>query len=279
MLGPIEKLPAIAKSREVEQLLFAIPRLPAARVREILAACADLKLSYKILPVSFAYLNDRVDVSALSDLSPDHLLPRNQVLFDEDELDRLVRGRRILVTGAAGSIGSEACRQIAAHAPGALVLADIDENNLYFLFRDLRRKHPDLAVHAQVVDIRDAPRVEQLLRRVPPARRRPRRRPQARAAHGVRPRGGGQEQRDRLPEPGEGRRPAGGRALRARLDGQGGEPRERDGSHQEGGRAPAPAPRDAVAHAASARSASATCWAAPAASCRSSRSRSRAAAP
>ena len=117
VLGPIEKLPAIAKSREVEQLLFAIPRLPAARVREILAACADLKLSYKILPVSFAYLNDRVDVSALSDLSPDHLLPRNQVLFDADELDRLVRGRRILVTGAAGSIGSEACRQIAAHAP------------------------------------------------------------------------------------------------------------------------------------------------------------------
>ena len=43
----------------MEQLLFAIPRLPAARVREILAACADLKLSYKILPVSFAYLNDR----------------------------------------------------------------------------------------------------------------------------------------------------------------------------------------------------------------------------
>ena len=163
VLGPIEKLPAIAKSREVEQLLFAIPRLPAARVREILAACADLKLSYKILPVSFAYLNDRVEVSALSDLSPDHLLPRNQVLFDEDELDRLVRGRRILVTGAAGSIGSEACRQIAAHAPSVLVLADIDENNLYFLFRDLRRKYPDLAVHAQVVDIRDALRVEQLL--------------------------------------------------------------------------------------------------------------------
>ncbi len=163
VLGPIEKLPLIAKSREVEQLLFAIPRLPAARVREILAACADLKLSYKILPVSFAYLNDRVDASALSDLSPDHLLPRSEVRFDEDELAELVRGRRILVTGAAGSIGSEACRQIAAHAPSVLVLADIDENNLYFLFHDLQRQHPDLAVHAQVVDIRDAGRVEQLL--------------------------------------------------------------------------------------------------------------------
>ena len=76
------------------------------------------------------------------------------------------------MTGAAGSIGSEACRQIAAHAPAALVLADIDENNLYFLYRHLRHQHPDLAVDAQVVDIRDAARVEQLLARVPSAGRR-----------------------------------------------------------------------------------------------------------
>jgi FlaA1/EpsC-like NDP-sugar epimerase len=107
VLGPISKLPEIARSREVEQLLFAIPRMPAERLREILAACAELKLSYKILPVSFAYLNDRADLKALSDLSPDHLLPRHEVQFDDAELDGLVRGRRILVTGAAGSIGSE----------------------------------------------------------------------------------------------------------------------------------------------------------------------------
>jgi FlaA1/EpsC-like NDP-sugar epimerase len=163
VLGPIDKLPEIARSREVEQLLFAIPRMPAARVREILAACADVKLSYKILPVSFAYLNDRADQSVLADLSPDHLLPRHEVRFDEQELDALVRGRRVLVTGAAGSIGSEACRQIAAHAPSRLVLADIDENNLYFLYRHLRHHYPDLAVEAQVIDIRDAARVEQLV--------------------------------------------------------------------------------------------------------------------
>ena len=62
VLGPISKLPEIARSRDVEQLLFAIPRMPAERLREILAACAELKLSYKILPVSFAYLNDRADL-------------------------------------------------------------------------------------------------------------------------------------------------------------------------------------------------------------------------
>ena len=168
VLGGLDELPRIAKSRDVEQLLFAIPRMPAARLREILAACAHLKLSYKILPVSFAYLNDRADLKALSDLSPDHLLPRHEVRFDDEELDGLVRARRILVTGAAGSIGSEACRQIAAHAPARLVLADIDENNLYFLYRHLRHLYPALAVEAQVVDIRDASRVEQLVREYRP---------------------------------------------------------------------------------------------------------------
>jgi FlaA1/EpsC-like NDP-sugar epimerase len=168
VLGAIAQLPGIARSRDVEQLLFAIPRMPAARLREILAACSDLKLSYKILPVSFAYLNDRADLSVLADLSPDHLLRRHEIRFDEGELDGLVRDRRILVTGAAGSIGSEACRQIAAHAPARLVLADIDENNLYFLYRHLSHLHPELAVDAQVVDIRDAARVEQLLREFRP---------------------------------------------------------------------------------------------------------------
>jgi len=168
VLGPMDRLPELLASRDVQQLLFAIPRMPAARLREILAACADVKLSYKILPVSFAYLNDRVNLSMLHDLSPDHLLPRHQVRFDDEELDALIRGRRLLVTGAAGSIGSEACRQIASHGPASLVLADIDENNLYFLFRHLRQRHPQLNVEAQVADIRDAARVEQLGRQYHP---------------------------------------------------------------------------------------------------------------
>jgi FlaA1/EpsC-like NDP-sugar epimerase len=162
VLGSLDRLPELLRERDVHQLLFAIPRLPAARLRDILNACADQKLSYKILPVSFAYLNDRVSLSMLHDLSPDHLLPRHEVRFDEGELDALVRGRRILVTGAAGSIGGEACRQIAAHGPARLIMADIDENNLYFLFRHLRERHPDVAVEAQVVDIRDAARLRQL---------------------------------------------------------------------------------------------------------------------
>ena len=68
VLGGLDAVPGLVEALGIRQLLFAIPRLPAARVREVLAACARFKLNYKILPVSFAYLNDRVSVSMLQDL-------------------------------------------------------------------------------------------------------------------------------------------------------------------------------------------------------------------
>ncbi len=71
------------------------------------------------------------------------------------------------MTGAAGSIGSEVCRQVAACGPASLVLADIDENGLYLLYRSLRRTHPGLPVVVEVVDIRDAARLRAARRRAP----------------------------------------------------------------------------------------------------------------
>jgi FlaA1/EpsC-like NDP-sugar epimerase len=162
VLGTLNDLPDVVKRWKVEQLLFAVPRLSAERLRMILDSCADLKLSYKTLPVSFAYLNDRIGVSMMEDLAPEHLLPRTPIQFDQEETRTRVIGRRFLVTGASGSIGSEISRQLASLAPSRLVLADINENGLYFLVRHLQRAHPTLDVVPEVVDIRDAGRVIQL---------------------------------------------------------------------------------------------------------------------
>lgn len=162
VLGTLDELPALCRRWRVEQVLFAIPRLAPARLRQVLDACAALKLSYKILPVSFAYLNDRQPATVLHDLAPEDLLGRSQVRFEPEEIRPLVGGRRVLVTGAAGSIGSEICRQLAECTPQSLVLADIDENGLHHLLRTLRRTHPHVRVVPEVVDIRDAARVSQL---------------------------------------------------------------------------------------------------------------------
>jgi FlaA1/EpsC-like NDP-sugar epimerase len=162
VLGPLSQLAELAEHRQVQELLFAVPRLPASRLREVLSSCSHLKLHYKMLPVSFAYLNDRVTGAMLRDLEPEHLLPRSQARFDETEMGALIAGRRVLVTGAAGSIGSEICRQVAAHGPDHLVLVDINENDLYLLCRHLEQRFPDLKVAAEVADIREARRMTDL---------------------------------------------------------------------------------------------------------------------
>ena len=159
VLGVIDALPEIIKKHRVTQVLIAIPRLSPERTRYLLSLCRHQSVSFKIIPASFAYLDQKVTAAMLHDLSPEHLLPRDPISFDREEVHRLVSGRRILVTGGAGSIGSEIARQVAGHAPESLVVVDINENELYLLVRQLQSRYPRLPVHSIVADIRDLDRM------------------------------------------------------------------------------------------------------------------------
>jgi FlaA1/EpsC-like NDP-sugar epimerase len=168
VLGGIARLPELVERLRVEAALIAIPRLAAQRVRDILSMCADLGIRFKILPVSFAYLNDRVAASMLQDLSPEDLLPRDQVRFGASGEAGVIARRRVLVTGAAGSIGSEICRQLADAGAGQVVMVDVNENGLYLLKRELEHTAPEADVVVEVGDIRDAGRMQALFSRYQP---------------------------------------------------------------------------------------------------------------
>jgi FlaA1/EpsC-like NDP-sugar epimerase len=98
----------------------------------------------------------------LHDLSAEDLLPRDPIAFNQDEIRRQVEGRSVLVTGAAGSIGSEICRQLATHGVSELVLVDMNENELYLLARQLQAERPRTRIHAEVADIREYERLRRL---------------------------------------------------------------------------------------------------------------------
>jgi FlaA1/EpsC-like NDP-sugar epimerase len=168
VLGPIDDLPRLIEQHRVSNVLLAIPSLPARRIREILALCASSRASFKTVPGSYSRMEKRISAAVLHDLSPDDLLPRDPISFDQAEIGRLVQGRSTLVTGAAGSIGGEICRQLAQHGVSQLVMVDMNENELYLRARRLQEEWPSLRLHSEIADIREYGRLQRLGRKYRP---------------------------------------------------------------------------------------------------------------
>lgn len=170
ILGSISDLPRLARRHRVSQVVLAIPRLPAARLREILSHEFSQKVRFKILPVSYGRLEDRSPADVLQDLSPEDLLVRDELTFDHGDTPRRLGSERLaLVTGAAGSIGREICSQLLGLGCRRLVMLDIDENQLYLLARRFERRHPGARIVAEVASIRDVARLGAIFRRHRPA--------------------------------------------------------------------------------------------------------------
>jgi FlaA1/EpsC-like NDP-sugar epimerase len=168
VLGALDEIGDLVREHDVHQILVAMPTLEAPRLRQLLSQCANLRVAIKVLPLSFDYLAERASASMLQELTPEDLLPRPAVaLSDADERGRIA-GRVALVTGAAGSIGSEICRQLLLGGARQLVLVDMNENELYLMQRRLAPEHPASDLRAEVADIRDPERLRRLFRKYRP---------------------------------------------------------------------------------------------------------------
>ena len=168
VLGTIDDLPDVIKKHEVSLVMVAIMDLPAERLRQMLALCSGTKARFKIIPASFTQMDERISAAILHDLAPEDLLPRVQIGFDQQEIRSKVQGRRIMITGGAGSIGSEIARQVAAHQCAKLILVDMNENGLSMNARALQAEFPELIMRAEVADVREPDRLLRLGKRYRP---------------------------------------------------------------------------------------------------------------
>ena len=155
VLGTQHKLPQILKSYQVDEVLLAIPSASASLVRQILTVLEPFKVPIKTLPHLVNLSNGKVRASQIHNLSVEDLLERLPVGLDLGPVRDLVRGKRILITGAGGSIGSELSRQIATHEPAHLVLLDNSESALYDIDMELHRSFPALERTVALVDIKN----------------------------------------------------------------------------------------------------------------------------
>jgi FlaA1/EpsC-like NDP-sugar epimerase len=162
MLGSRDSLVAAAESTHAEALVIALPSADAALVRDISVRAGSAGITVKVLPTLDDLLNGRVGIRDVRDIDIADLLGRHQVDTDVAEIAGYLRGRRVLVTGAGGSIGSELCRQIAGFQPAELIMLDRDESALHAvqlsIHGEARLDRPD----AVLADIRDAESIRAL---------------------------------------------------------------------------------------------------------------------
>lgn len=126
------------------------------RIREILEICNETSCDLMNLPGMYQLYTGEVSVSKMKEVSVEDLLGRDPIKVNMEEIFQYIKGKVILVTGGGGSIGSELCRQIAAHEPKQLIIFDIYENNAYDIQLELKRKYPSLNLEVRIGSVRDS---------------------------------------------------------------------------------------------------------------------------
>ena len=153
-----------ANGRRIEEIIVAMPSATGHQMEEALGNCRAAGLPCKTLPGLGELLSGKVLSSQIRSISVNDLLGREPVRLDESSIRAAIADRTVLVTGAGGSIGSELCRQVAGFGPRRLVALDQAESELFKIDLELRAKFPSLDLAAEMGDIRDAARVEAVMR-------------------------------------------------------------------------------------------------------------------
>jgi FlaA1/EpsC-like NDP-sugar epimerase len=166
VIGHTDALARVVADGEIEQVLVALPSAPPSTVRRILNAAAEAGVTTRIMP-PLVIAKGTVSVNDLRMVEVEDLLGREQTPIDVDRVRTTVAGKVVAVTGAAGSIGSELCRQIMRLSPARLVLLEIDETRLYELWLELRQIDADVPVMC-LCDIRDAEKLDRVFARYRP---------------------------------------------------------------------------------------------------------------
>ena len=159
IVGGRDDIMSCVERYKIDKIVLAIPSATAQEKRDILNICKETGCELKNLPGVYQFLTGEIKVSALRDVAVEELLGRDPIKVNMEEIHEFINGKKVMVTGGGGSIGSGLCRQIASYNPKQLIVFDIYENNAYDIQQELKKKYPKLDLVVLVGSIRDSRRI------------------------------------------------------------------------------------------------------------------------
>jgi FlaA1/EpsC-like NDP-sugar epimerase len=156
VLGTVEHLPELAREVAAEMLLIALPSASNAQMQRVVEACESTGVPFRTVPRLQDVVAGKMGFSELKEVAIEDLLGRDPVQLDWTAIRTGLSGKRVLITGGGGSIGSELCRQVARLGVESLTVLELSEYNLYKIEQELRQEIPDLLIHAVLGDCGDA---------------------------------------------------------------------------------------------------------------------------
>lgn len=159
IVGGRDKILEAVPHYKIDEIILAIPSASVQTKKELLDICKESGCKLRTLPGMYQLINGDVSVSELKEVEIEDLLGREPVRINTEEVFDSVSGKVVLVTGGGGSIGSELCRQIAAHMPKCLIIFDIYENGVYEVQQELLRKFPNLKLVVLIGSVRNNSRI------------------------------------------------------------------------------------------------------------------------
>jgi len=165
VIGEIASLPEVLDNYQVDEVIIAIPSAPGRVVRLVNDICRLKGIPSRTMPGLYELIGGKVSVNRLREVDITDLLRREPIKIDDRLIGASFSGKRVLVTGAGGSIGREICRQVARWGPAELVLLGHGENSIFEALLELSESFPTLSLHPVIADVRDAGRMEEIFRR------------------------------------------------------------------------------------------------------------------
>jgi FlaA1/EpsC-like NDP-sugar epimerase len=159
VIGTLNDLSRTLMLKRIDEVLIAIPSAPGRVIRQVTEVCTQRGVPFRTMPGLYELIGGKVSVNRLREVRITDLLRREPALIDEQAIGTRIGGRRVLVTGAGGSIGRELCRQVARWGPSVLILLGHGENSIFETLLELEENFPSIPLHPVIADIRDLDRL------------------------------------------------------------------------------------------------------------------------